>query len=444
MTDDLSKELTAAGSDPAATTRVLQAAIDAAAGSGTVHIPPGEWTVSTIHLRSGVTLHLSRGAVLRAWENLDAYPRLPRGHNKDRQPFHLIHADGCQGITIEGHGTIDGQGMLYWHRPPEWAPYYRPKGERISPLIELRNCRDVVVRDVTIKQAPGWTVHFFCCDRVIVRGIDIDNHPYGPNNDGLDINGCRDVFISDCRIRGCDDNIIIKATADARSSERIVVTNCILQSNCAALGLGAETHHDIRDIAFSNCAVISALRIIQVQMWEAGTVENVVISNIAGKNITDVPLERPIYMDIQQHGRPEPVLGKLRNVLISNFSATTRGRILLTAQDGSVIENVTLRDVHLTYPDIEDPDVTVPTSRSGQMSNYSPLSRAVRAAMVVDNARHLQVYNLSTNWPQDATVPMHGLWMRNVHGAVIDCPYLKASRPDVAVIHQTNSNVLVR
>jgi len=444
MPDELLAALNAAGADPAATTRVLQAAIDAAAGSGTVRVPPGRWTISTIYLRSGVTLHLQRGAVLKAWENLDAYPRLPRGHNKDRQPYHLIYADGCQGITIEGPGTIDGQGMLFWHRPPEWAPYYRPRGDRISPLVELRNCRDVVVRDITIAQAPGWTVHFFCCDRVVVRGIDIDNHLYGPNNDGLDINGCRDVFVSDCRIRGCDDNIIVKATADARSSERIVVTNCILQSNCAALGLGAETHQDIRDVAFSNCAIISALRMIQIEMWEAGTVENVVVSNITGRNMTEVPLERPIYMDIQQHGRPEPALGKLRNVLVSNFAATTRGRILLTAQDGSVIENVTLRDVHLSYPEIEDPAVTVPLSRSSQMSNYSPHSRAARAAMVVDNARQLQVHNLVTQWPQDAAVPMHGLWMRNVQGGVIDCPCLRASRPDVAVIHQTDSNVPVR
>lgn len=112
--------------------------------------------------------------------------------------------------------------------------------------------RNLVLRDFTIHESPGWTVHFYNCNQIRVDGLTINNHDFGPNNDGLDINGCRDMVVSNCRIRGCDDNIIIKATADARSSERIVVSNCILQSQCAALGL-AETTHAIRNIAFTNC-----------------------------------------------------------------------------------------------------------------------------------------------------------------------------------------------
>ena len=440
-------ELTEQSGDVTATTARIQAAIDAAGerGGGVVAIPPGEWTIRTIYLRSGITLRLERGAVLRADTNLEAYPTHGRGHNKDRQPYHLIHAENCHGITIEGDGTIDGQGPAFWHAPPEMQPYFRPKGPRISPLIELRWCRDVVLRDFVIRESPGWTIHPFCCDQVTIRGVTIDGHLYGPNNDGIDINGCRDVFISDCRISGCDDNIIIKATDDARSSERIVVTNCILESNCAALGLGAETSSGIRDVAFSNCVIKRALRMIQIEMWESGTIENIVFSNITGNTMTDVPLERPIYIDIQQHRRPDGCeLGKIRNVLISNFSATTRGRVMLTAQDGAVIENVTLRDIHLRYPEIEDPQETVPPSRSSQMSNYSPHSRAVRSAVVADNVKGLQLHNVVTTWPEDAKVPMHGLWCRNVSQSLIDAPYLGPSRTGVSAVELNGSTPTVR
>jgi polygalacturonase len=440
------REFVTPDSNPQDTTAGFQKAIDAAAeqGGATVRVPIGAWMIGTIFLRSGITLHLDYGAVVKACPDMAIYPNLGRGHNKSRQPYHTIHAQGCEHITIEGQGTIDGQGMDFWHAPKPNSPWYRANQQRVTPLVNIQNSRDVTLRDFTIKDSPGWTVHTYNCDYVTIRGITIDNHLYGPNTDGLDINGCRDVFVSDCYVSGGDDAIILKATDDARSCERVVVTNCVTATNCGALGLGAECTHSIRDVAFSNCVVKQALRMIAIEMWTTGTIENVVFNNISGRTMTQIPLERPIYIDIQQHGRPESALGTLRNVLISNFAATTRGRIVLTAQDGAVLENITLRDVHLTYPEIEDPAVTVPAGTSNQMSNYSPESRAVRAALVADNVHGLQVYNLLTSWPDRAEVPMHGLWGRNVERGVVDSPYLCASQPGTKIIVVKNSEVDVR
>jgi hypothetical protein len=435
--------------DPQQSTRALQDAIDqAATRGGVVEVGPGEYTVSTLHLRSGLTFRLLRGAVLKAHTDLADYPTLARGHNKDRQPFHLLHAENLEGLTIEGDGVIDGQGMAFWDPPRADAPggtfWYRAKSQRISPLIELRHCRDVVLRDFVIRDSPGWTVHPYGCDRLTIRGITIANHLYGPNTDGLDINGCRDVFISDCDLTCGDDAIIIKSTDDARSCENIVVTNCILSSNCAVLGLGAEVTHAIRNVTFSNCVSRQALRIIQIEMWEAGLIENITFSNISGQTMTEVPLERPIYLDIQQHGRPDPALGTLRNVTISNFTATTRGRILLTAQDGAMIEDVTLRDVQLRYPQIEDASRTVPASRSSQMSNYNPHSRAINSVVVADNVRGLNLHNVSAAWPDQPAVGYHGLWCRNVQRGIVDCPHLRSSRPEVKTVVTHDSDLDLR
>ena len=449
------------------TTAALQALIDETASTGgVVSVDPGEWEITTIHLRGGMTLRLERGAVLKAHPDIEAYEHLARGHNKDRQPYHLLYADGCEGLTVEGDGVIDGQGPAFWDPPMgdrsqgAVGLFHRHKGKRVSPLMEVRNSRDVVLRGFTLRNSPGWTLHTYLCDRVRIQGVTVDNHLFGPNTDGFDINGCRDVWVSDCELRCGDDAIILKATDDARDCERIVVTNCILESNCAALGLGAETAFAIRDVAFSNCVVRAALRMIQMEMWEAGTIENVAISNITGRTMSQVPLERPIYLDIQSHGRKDPGLGTLRNIVISNFTAETRGRIVLTAKDGACIENVTLRDIHLRYPEIEDPRLTVNRMRSSQMSNDSPLSRDVRSAIVADNVRGLGLYNVVTTWPSpDAdpaekpdgqfpgihgTLPMHAIWARRVRDAVVDCPGLAPSQPDVEALVQTESDIEVR
>ncbi len=428
---NLASSLAAASTDPAQSTAVLQAAIDdAASTSGLVIVPPGRHVIRTLFLRPGLTLELALGAVLSPDTDLDAYPVLEAGHNVDRQPFHLLVANGIDDVTIRGPGTIDGRGMSFWDEPLPGSPWYRAKPRRISPLLEIRDCRNVRLENFTIRDSPGWTVHCLDCDHVRVEGLVIENHLYGPNTDGLDINGCRHVFISNCRIHGCDDNIILKATEDARSCEHIVITNCILESTCAALGIGAETRSSIRHVAMSNCTVINSIRMIQIIMWDGGTVENVVISNVTGRAMTTIGTDRAIHLDIQQHHGENPELGKMRNIQISNVICETRGRILLTAQDGAYLENITLRDVRLIYPEVEDPTRTVAASTSQQLSNFSPEARLARAAVVADNVKNLVLANVAATWPSGRSkieAPMHGLWTRNVPAAVIDCPHLTAS-----------------
>ena len=319
--------------------------------------------------------------------------------------------------------------------PSHWpidGPFWRGWKPRISPMIELKEVTGLTITGVTIRNSPGWTVHTLCCDKVRIDGITIDNHLFGPNTDGLDINGCRDVTVSNCRITCCDDAIILKATKDARSCERIAVSNCVLKTNCAALGLGAETTSGIRDISMTGCVVEQAIRMIQLEMWEPGIIENVCISNISGRVMADedIPMEKVIYCDIQQHLRDEPILGKIRNVVISNITAVTRGRIVLTAQDGASIDNITIRDVHMIYPEIEDSSELVKTARSSQNSNYSPETRGRNAAVVADNVTGLWLQNVQAQMPSagDNTIAMHGAWLRNVSDSMIDCPWLTANK----------------
>jgi polygalacturonase len=438
--------------DPLAITEGFQLAIDLASkesDDGVVIVPPGKYSVCMLRLRSRVTLHLCPGAVLIACPDLDLYPQLPRGHNKDRQPFHLIYAEDCEDICISGQGVIDGNGPAFWSGLvyPD-MPWIKANPRRISPLIEIRNCRNVVLKDFTINDSPGWTVHPFNCDHVRIEGVTINNHMYGPNTDGIDINGCRYVFLSNCRIHGCDDNIIIKATPDARASEYITITNCVLESNCAAIGLGAETTSGIRHVTVSNCTVINAIRVIQIILWSGGTVENIAISNITGRALTPIGTDRVIHFDIQNFDQstktdvPPERSGVLRNVVVSNVICETRGRILLTAREGARMENITLRDIQLIYPEVEDPAVSIPKSRSNQLSNFNPEARVARAAVVADNISNLVLDNISTTWPADPAVPMHALWARKVSRSRVNCPGLTSSQPGIAPFELIDSEIV--
>ena len=452
-------------------TRALQSSIDDihAAGGGTIHIPVGTWELTTFFLKSGVTLNLPANATLKACGDISQYPSTTtQDANKDRQPYHFVVAVDCENVSIIGDGVIDGNGEAFWHEssrslvkkgvdlqafcdehqlPPAYRnenhPWFREKSARPSPMMEFKRVRHLRLRGVTIANSPGWTVHCHDCDDLHIHGITIDNCLFGPNTDGLDLNGCRDVRISDCDLTCGDDAIILKAMADSRSCERVTVSNCIISSNCAALGLGAENNHPIRDICFTGCVIRQALRAFQIEMWDTGTIENVVVSNLTGTCHTEIPLQRAIYVNVGCNRREDDgTWGICRNLQFSNISLNTRGRCMFTAPDGAKIENVVVRDVHLIFDAVENPAVTVPKYSSSQMSNHCPEARIAPAAVVAQNCDRLQLLNVMTTWPGEGSnparaeeanqelnphlddEPMHGAWLRGCERVVIESPFL--------------------
>ena len=144
-----------------------------------------------------------------------------------------------------------------------------PGHAEVVPLymVQITNCRDVCVEGIRMTNPAGWTLHLQDSERAIVRNVTIDNDLRTPNSDGIDVTGCRDVRISDCYISTCDDGIVLKS--DSGPVERVTVTNCVIRTMCAALKLGTNgTHHDIRQVAFSNCSIFQSHRGVAIYTVE--------------------------------------------------------------------------------------------------------------------------------------------------------------------------------
>ena len=410
-------------------TAAIQSAIDQAtqAGGGVILFRPGTYLSGSIQLKDNTTLDLQPGATLLGSGDLADYPpRMDRQH--DRHPHNFICADGARNITLRGGGTIDGNGPAFWKAQQAPRAWIGAKSPRVSPMLDLKHCTDVRIENITIANSPGWTLHPFCCDRVWIRGIRLINPMFGPNTDGIDVNGCRDVFISDSHIECGDDAIVLKTTGDSRSLERVSVTNCIIRTHCVGLKLGAnESVHDMRQVTFSNCVVYASTRAIGLYNWRGCTEEDIAISNIVCDTDCGFRLNRPIHIDCR-HAEFEP--GVLRNVQISNVIARTDGRILMTAADGYRVENVTLRDIRLTYPYIDDPDPIARDATSTQFSVRSPEARLARAAVVAENIQNLQVLGLQIDWP---TSDEPASWWRGPRDRD-DQPEEYSPQPDFSVL----------
>jgi hypothetical protein len=415
----------AVGDGKTLNTKAIQAAIDAAAKiGGEVVVPAGSFLTGTVFLRSHVTLNLLHCAQILGSPRLADYTAVRWGHHMDRTPWHLIMADNLADITIKGQGEINGNGPHFWEttRKHDWD-FWVCKWDRPSPMVEISNCRDVRIENVTLRNPAGWTLHLHDTTRAWIRGIRIDANMFGPNNDGIDLTGVRDVMISDCHISCGDDAIALKTTIDSGPCEYVTVTNCVLETNCAAFRLGFESREDFRYITFSNSVIKNCSRGIDLLSYEGSIIEHVAISNIVGTTNCGWPMNRAIELclhnDVIEWGvRPEHSnykrkwppckQGAIRHISMSNIDFTTDGRVMIGATAGQELRDIDIQGLRLRYPMIEDPGM-FPTMKRSNLSFFKlcPEIHQARAAIALLNVRDFRLRDLRIEWP---TYPVPDTW----------------------------------
>jgi len=354
------------------------------AGGGTVTIPAGVFVSGTIRLLSNVNLYLEAGAVLSGSLNLADYTFEGEEHG-------LIFADEAVNISITGSGEILGNGTHFMllnksHISEDFERSMTRQGEKFMPadqlfadgpvaytrrpdmLLVILKCENVLLSDVTFRDAPSWTIRLGDCDNVAVRGINIMNNLLIPNSDGIHCTTSRNVRISDCDIRAGDDAIIVTGFGlktdvsgdySAREvytdrtignktgyAENVTVTNCVLTSRSSGIRVGYGDN-SIRNCTFQNIIIYGSNRGIGVFARDLGSIENILFSDI----IIQTRLHSGHWW-----GKGEPIhvsaipqaegyeLGQIKNIRFSN--------ILAEAETGIVVwgtESKPALDVHFDH-----------------------------------------------------------------------------------------------
>ena len=340
----------------------IQRAIDActAAGGGTVLLPAGNTYLSgTIILKSNVELHVERGAVLQTSPNLSDYTvqfvvgALSGGEMRSDQSGAnmLITAERVENIAFTGGGVIDGGGRFFVAE--DLGYIYRMKEGRPFTFF-LLGCKKVTMRDITIHDGALWTVRLSGCKDVLIHGIHIDNDLKLPNNDGIDLDRCRNVRISDCNLVCGDDCIVLKTCQETAafggSCEDITVTGCTLISTSSALVVGCECREPMRNIVFDACVIRSSHRGLAIRLSEASDIENVLFSNMV--------IETRIFHE-KWWGRGEPIqvvaipwdnqrsIGRVRHIRFVNVVARSESGIHIEGWTPDRVEDILLENVRV-------------------------------------------------------------------------------------------------
>jgi polygalacturonase len=384
------RDFGAAGNGRELDTVAIQTAIDACAksGGGTVCFPPGTYRSGTLMLRSRVALYLSEGSCLQGSTELADYPVTVSGirtYTDNYTDKSLIYAENLESVSILGSGKIDGSGAAFLGEYKK-RPY----------LMRFVNCRNVDVRDVTLKDSPMWVQHYLACEDVRISGIRVRSRVNG-NNDGIDIDSCQRVRISDCDISSGDDGICLKSTY-GQPCRDVVVSNCIVSSDSNGIKLGTETNGGFENIAVTNCTVYDTrLSGVALEIVDGGTLDGVVVSNIAMRN-TDAA----VFVRLGDRGRPfrtngpRPGVGKLRHVVVQGIQATGVGKTgcVVSGLPGHPVEGLTLRDINVV---------------SAGGGNAADAMRVVPEA--ADQYPEYSMFGV---------LPAHGLYARHVRGLVLE------------------------
>ena len=422
------KDFGAMGDGKTLDSKAINLAIEAAskAGGGTVYIPSGTYLSGSIHLKSNICLFINQGATILA-----APVSLENDYDQEEESISVKYQDSghshwknsliwgydIQNVSIIGSGWINGKNLY-----KDWV---KDSKQNANKAISLYRCKNVIIRDVSIIHG-GWFA-------ILASGVDnltIDNLKIDTNRDGIDIDCCRNVHVSNCSVNSpYDDGICLKSTfalGFARATENVTINGCMVsgydegtfldgtykRTKNAKYGtqptgrikLGTESNGGFKNITISNC-VFDYCRGLALETVDGALLEDVTISNITMRDIVN----DPIFMRIGERMRgPEGVaVGKLRRIKVNNvmvYNANSSYTCTISGTYGNDIEDVELSNITMYY---------------GGGSSTTDVFKAIP--------------EVEKNYPEPGmfgTIPAYGLFVRHAKNIRIENLELYTINPD--------------
>lgn len=339
---------------------------------------PGKvYNVGTIELRSGETLYIAGGAVVRG----------------------TVIARDASNVRIAGRGIFESEG----------------KGKQKTRLMQFIRCHHVEVSGIVVVNSQTWTLVPVDCNNVTIRNVKLVNWQFG--SDGIDVVSTSDVLIEGCFLRDNDDCISVKVwgggpaypTKNVRGPDvhHIRVLDSVFwnMSWGNALEIGFELRaHSVSDIVFRNCDVIHVERgaVLSIHNGDYATVSDVHYEDIRVEDARQKLIDLAIFLSQYSVDRPKSAEERKRMYMLGAWDGVLKvppGEHAKYARDRGHIRNITFRNIQVVSggfpfsiicgygPNHQVDDVTVEhLTRCGK-----PIRTAREGGFFVQNARNFRI-----------------------------------------------------
>lgn len=374
-----------------------------ARGGGEVVLPAGRHLSFSIRLLSGVTLRLEEGCVLEAADPArhgGAYdPAEPNPHDLWQDFGHshwrnsLIWGEDLEDVAILGPGRIDGAGLTRegpgsrWKRqagefPLSMAGLSAEAMAELSPALEamaglgnkaiaLKRVKRARIEGLTIYRGGHFAVLATGCEDLVLRDLTVDT-----NRDGLDIDACRDVLVTGCRVNTPNDDAIVLKSSLALGAliptERVTIEHCEVSGFdlgtmldgtfgrtqklapdqdrvTGRIKLGTESNGGFKDVTIRDCRFVRS-RGLALEVVDGGTMENIVAERLHLSEVTTAPIF--LRVGDRRRGPEGTLLGAMRDIVLRDieaFDVLPDYAATIAGLPDSPIRNVTLSNIHLSY-----------------------------------------------------------------------------------------------
>jgi hypothetical protein len=403
-------------------TTAIQSAIDACHKDkgGTVLVPAGVFVTGTIELKSHVTLHIAtQGKILgsadgRHYHPADAIPTSGEWTMGDGNTG-LIFAAHAENITIEGNGTIDGQGAQFRSAVRGIPPPSGIGGNRRPHHLLFYQCKNLRIRDISLIACAYHSVRVCVCSFVYINGIRIYSRVNG-NNDGFHFISSQHVHVSNCDVQCQDD-----ACALFGSNKFVTITNCSFSTRWSVFRFGGGYSENItvsNSVIYETYGCPIKMRCDDKSRFENISFSNIVMNGVTGPISIGLGPQRPLSA-----GQAKPKPGIVRNISFNGIRATVVkpvplpdvsfgsnynpgeifSCIILNGMDEGFLENISFHDVHVTFP----------------------------GGGTAEHAAMRQVPKIASEYYAIGVPPAWGLFARNVRGLTMHNVRFEVAAPDL-------------
>ncbi len=354
------KSYGATGNGTTKDTAALQKAITACAGGGIVELTSGKYLSGSLTLPGNITVQIDSGATLLASQTASDYPA-----SGSHLAALLAVTSGVSNVTINGGGTIDGQGA------PWWAIINAEKaaGQTLSPrpaMIDLSSVKTASISNITVKNAPNGHITMKEASNVTINQITISSPSNSPNTDGIDVWSSANVAITNSTIDDGDDNIAIDSSASDGAAHDISLSSCtILHGH--GLSIGSYTGGSVYNVSIHDNTLTNTVSGVRIKSARdrGGEVRNVTYSHLTMTNVQTPILITAYYPSIPADGDPAQAVTSTtpnyHDITVSKVTATgatsagdivgvpekpltniTLSSVSITAKTGLIVRNATV------------------------------------------------------------------------------------------------------
>jgi polygalacturonase len=455
--------------DTDAINRAINAA--AAGGGGVVDLPAGRYLCFAVHLRSHTTLRFAPGAVvIAATPNFDSATErydLPEPQPDDVRPYQdyghnhwqnsLMWGEDLDGVTIEGPGEIWGRGLEQGDGAAEERPGAGNKA------ISLKRCRNVALRDFTVRQAGHFGVLATGVDNLMIEDLHIDTQ-----RDGIDIDACRDVHIRGCSVNSpWDDAIVLKSSYSlgvVRSTERVTISDCTVTgsyqmgstldgtdlpitegaagnwpAHVGRIKIGTETNGDLRNIVVTNC-VFDGCHGLAVISEDGGKVEDVLFSNITMRNMVGPPIFVRLGGRMREPAPAKPSV--IRRIGFHQIDCVSVGpeaefSSILAGIPGHPVEDIVVSDLRVRHPGDQKLRIGTVPEQIAAYPEPKMFGETPAHGFYIRHAAQVELRHVLIDPALPDKRPL--VWMDDVHGALFED--VRSTQPSSTIGGMGTSNI---